>query len=176
MSGFASLPAAPRYRLTDATVPACLVAGAALAPDAAGWPGWTWTIDGGIPGRHSPAGASDPEGAALPGWNLDRGMVWPAFVEAHTHSTRAISAAHAEPGWQLRRGAGRGAGRQRWRIGRPMTSAPPLDFSLRCAFAHARGWSAPHIDSSPPQHRISWPVFAAICRAGPGGSSCRASP
>ena len=36
------------------------------------------------------------------------------------------------------------------------------DFSLRCAYAHGTAAIRTHLDSSPPQDSISWPVFADL--------------
>src|SRR5262249_35417205 len=36
------------------------------------------------------------------------------------------------------------------------------DFGLRCAYAHGTSLLRTHIDSAPPQHKISWPVFAEM--------------
>ena len=37
-----------------------------------------------------------------------------------------------------------------------------MDFALRCAYAHGTGSIRTHLDSVPPQHEISWPVFREI--------------
>jgi len=160
--GFARLPDARRYRLTNATVPACLVEGAGLVPDAEGLARADLTIDGGALAAIRPAGSPDPEGAALPALDLDRGMAWPAFVEAHTH----LDKGHIWPRAPNPDGSFDGA----LATVRADTAAhwsaadvrARMEFSLRCAFAHGTGLIRTHIDSGPPQHRISWPVFAAL--------------
>ena len=37
-----------------------------------------------------------------------------------------------------------------------------MEFALKSAFAHGTGAIRSHIDSAPPQHAISWPVFAEM--------------
>lgn len=158
--GFATLPDARRYRLTNATVPACLVQGAGLAPDREGLALADLTIDGGTLAAIRPAGSPDPHG--LPALDLDRGMVWPAFVEAHTH----LDKGHIWPRAPNPDGSFDGAlstvradSAANWSAADVRAR---MTFSLRCAFAHGTRLIRSHIDSGPPQHRISWPVFAEL--------------
>ena len=39
-----------------------------------------------------------------------------------------------------------------------------MDFSLRCAYAHGTVAIRTHLNSEPPQHAISWPVFRDLRR------------
>ncbi|MFE0753120.1 cytosine deaminase [Inquilinus sp. NPDC058860] len=160
--GFARLPDARRYRLANATVPACLAEGADLAPDREGLALADLIIDGGTLAAIRPAGSPDAEGAALPALDLDRGMIWPAFVEAHTH----LDKGHIWPRAPNPDGSFDGA----LSTVRADTAAhwtaedvrARMAFSLRCAFVHGTRLIRTHIDSGPPQHRISWPVFAEL--------------
>jgi cytosine deaminase len=161
MSGFATLPAASRYRLTNATVPACLVEEMVLAPGAEGLARVDLTIDGGILADIRPAGAPD-SGAGLPALDLDRGMIWPAFVEAHTHLDKGHiwpRTPNPDGSFDGALGAVRADTLAHWSAEDVRTR---MGFSLRCAFAHGTRLVRTHIDSSPPQHRISWSVFAAM--------------
>ncbi|TSD83459.1 cytosine deaminase [Mycobacterium sp. KBS0706] len=158
--GFARLPDARRYRLANATVPACLAEGADLVPDAEGLARADLTIDGGILAAIRPAGSPDPEG--LPALDLDRGMVWPAFVEAHTH----LDKGHIWPRSPNSDGSFDGAltavrtdRAAHWSAADVQAR---MEFSLRCAFAHGTRLIRTHIDSDAPQHRVSWPVFAEL--------------
>ncbi|MGO4123784.1 cytosine deaminase [Inquilinus sp. YAF38] len=158
--GFATLPEARRYRLTNATVPACLAEGADLQPDRDGLALADLTIDGGILTTIRSAGSPEPDN--LPALDLDRGMVWPAFVEAHTH----LDKGHIWPRAPNPDGSFDGAlftvradSAANWSEQDVRTR---MAFSLRCAFAHGTRLIRSHIDSSPPQHRISWPVFAEL--------------
>lgn len=160
MSGFATLPDARRYRLTNATAPACLIEGVDLAPDRDGLVLIDLTIDGGTLAAIRPAGSPDPDN--LPALDLDRGMAWPAFVEAHTH----IDKGHIWPRGPNPDGSFDGAlaavradRAAHWSAADVRVR---MEFSLRCAFAHGTRLIRTHIDSDPPQHRISWPVFAAL--------------
>src|SRR5262249_52362074 len=95
-------------------------------------------------------------------FDLDRGMVWPCFVDMHTHldkghiSPRRRNAdgtfASALAAVQADREANWSAEDVRRR----------MDFSLRCAWAHGTAVLRTHLDSIAPQHTISWPVFAEM--------------
>jgi cytosine/creatinine deaminase len=158
--GFATLPEARRYRLINATVPACLAEGAGLAPDREGLAQADLTIDGGTLATIRPAGSPDPE--SLPALDLDRGMVWPAFVEAHTH----LDKGHIWPRAPNPDGSFDGAlstvGADRTAHWSAADVRARMEFGLRCAFAHGTRLIRTHIDSDPPQHRVSWPVFAEL--------------
>jgi cytosine deaminase len=158
--GFATLPEARRYRLTNATVPACLAEGTDLRPDREGLALADLTINGGTLAAIRPAGS--PALDSLPALDLDRGMVWPAFVEAHTH----LDKGHIWPRAPNPDGSFDGAlstvradSAANWSAADVRTR---MAFSLRCAFAHGTRMIRSHIDSGPPQHRISWPVFAEL--------------
>ncbi|MGK9166734.1 cytosine deaminase [Inquilinus limosus] len=160
MPGFAPPPDARRYRLTNATVPACLVEGTELAPDHEGLARVDLTIDGGTLAAIRPAGSPAPDG--LPALDLDRGMVWPAFIEAHTH----LDKGHIWPRGPNRDGSFDGA-LTAVRADRAVHWSAAdvrarMEFSLRCAVAHGTRLIRTHIDSDPPQHSISWSVFAAL--------------
>ncbi|KGM35785.1 cytosine deaminase [Inquilinus limosus] len=158
MAGFAALPDARRYRLTNATVPACLAEG--LAPDREGLARVDLTIDGATLAAIRPAGGPDPEN--LPALDLDRGMAWPAFIEAHTH----LDKGHIWPRSPNPDGSFDGALSTVRDDKAAHWSAEDvrarLAFSLRCAYAHGTRLIRTHIDSDPKQYPISWPVFAAL--------------
>ncbi|WP_343715048.1 cytosine deaminase [Inquilinus sp.] len=160
MAGFAVLPEARRYRLTNATIPACLAEGVALVPDRDGLARADLTIDGGTLAAIRPAGSPDPE--ELPALDLDRGMVWPAFIEAHTH----LDKGHIWPRSPNPDGSFDGAlssvRTDRAAHWSEADVRARMEFGLRCAFAHGTRLIRTHIDSDPPQHRVSWPVFAEL--------------
>jgi cytosine deaminase len=155
--GFIEIPAARRFVLANATVPAALLDGPAATQN-----GLTLRdiviADGRIE-RTSPTGRTDP---ALPRIDLDNGMAWPCFVDIHTHLDKghiwprrpnpdgtfpsALDAVTAD------REANWSADDVRRR----------MDFALRTAYAHGTALIRTHIDSLKPQHRISWPVFAEL--------------
>ncbi|WP_439574094.1 cytosine deaminase [Phreatobacter sp.] len=166
-SGFASLPRTGRYRLVRASVPVSLADGATLASDGDGLALADIVVaDGRIEavGPHEVAGGPGD----APEVDLDRGMVLPCFVDAHTHLDkghiwpRAANPDGTFPGALAAVGADREAN---WSAA---DVAARMDFSLRCAFAHGTAAIRTHIDSLPAQAAISWPVFDAM-RAAWGG-------
>jgi cytosine deaminase len=100
--------------------------------------------------------------AAGPGRDLDGGLVLPAFADIHTH----LDKGHIWPRrpndngtWEAALTHSLADTAERW-------SAPDvarrMDFALRCAYAHGTAAIRTHIESAPPQHDVSWPVFEAM--------------
>ncbi len=156
--GFAAIPRAPRYMLANATLPAVLVDGYKATADGDGLALADITVkDGRIeridrPGRRTTA----------PKVDLDRGMVWPGFVDMHTH----LDKGHIWPRQPNPDGSFDGAldaveedRAKRWKA---KDVAARMDFAIRSAYAGGTTLIRTHIDSRPPQHRISWPVFAEM--------------
>ncbi|MFY9211937.1 MAG: cytosine deaminase [Aestuariivita sp.] len=89
-------------------------------------------------------------------------MVFPAFVDMHTHLDkghiwgRAPNPDGSFPGALTTVGEDRAAN---WSAEDVRTR---MDFALRCAFAHGTRAIRTHLDSIPPQDDISWPVFAQL--------------
>jgi cytosine deaminase len=155
-TGFAAVPQASRYALINVTVPAVLADGLAAGPVRDGLAATDIVIADGRVERLSPAGSE----TALPALDLDGGMAWPAFADMHTH----IDKGHIWPRRPNPDGTFIGAldavradREARWSAA---DVARRMDFSLRCAYAHGTALLRTHIDSVPPQHSISWPVFA----------------
>ncbi|MEO1114131.1 MAG: cytosine deaminase [Pseudomonadota bacterium] len=92
--------------------------------------------------------------------DLEDRMVWPCFVDMHTH----IDKGHI---WERRPNptgdfdgalmAVRADTKANWHAKDVETR---MDFSLRCAYAHGTSLLRTHIDSLAPQHRISFEVFS----------------
>jgi len=156
--GFAKLPRAARYVLANATLSAVLVDGYKAAPDGDGLVLVDITVnDGAIeridkPGRRTSA----------PKLDLDRGMVWPGFIDMHTH----LDKGHIWPRQPNPDGTFPAAldavaddRHARWTA---KDVAGRIDFALRSAYACGTTLIRTHIDSEAPQHRISWPVFAEM--------------
>lgn len=105
-----------------------------------------------------PAGTDAPAG----GSDLDDGLVFPAFTDVHTHLDKGhIWARAPNPDGRFE------AALEACEIDRTAnwTAADVrrrMDFSLRCAEAHGTRMIRTHLDSKPPQHQISWPVFAEM--------------
>jgi len=156
--GFAAIPRTPRYVLANATLPAVLVDGYKATADSDGLVAADITVKDGLieridrPGRRT----------TLPKVDLDRGMVWPGFIDMHTH----LDKGHIWPRQPNPDGSFDGAldaveedRTKRWKT---KDVAARMDFAIRCAYASGTTLIRTHIDSRAPQHRISWPVFAEM--------------
>ncbi len=138
------LPEGP-VRLENVTVPACLL----------GRPGelvrTSLSIDS---GRIAAAG-----GAAL---DMKGAMVFPAFVDMHTH----LDKGHIWPRRPNPDGSFMGAltavGSDREASWSAEDVRTRMQFALRCAYAHGTRAIRTHLDSIPPQDDISWAVFREI--------------
>ena len=142
---FTSIPAGT-VRLANLTMPACLAgqAGDLVRGDLC--------IEAGLI-------VADVVGPTL---NMKGAMVLPAFTDMHTH----LDKGHIWPRSPNPDGTFLGAltvvhadSSARWTAEDVRARA---DFSLRCAYAHGTGAIRTHLDSSPPQDSISWPVFAEL--------------
>ncbi len=142
---FATLPAGP-LRLANLTLPACL----------AGQDGDLVRGDLCIEGGRIVADVAGPV------VNMKGAMVFPAFTDMHTH----LDKGHIWPRSPNPDGtfmgaltAVRGDTVGRWTAEDIRQRA---DFALRCAYAHGTAAIRTHLDSTPPQDAISWPVFAEL--------------
>jgi cytosine/creatinine deaminase len=150
MMDFLHLPHGP-VTLENVTIPACLLgqAGTLIRTNI--------SIADGLIAPEQPIGI-DMKGA----------MVLPAFIDMHTH----LDKGHISPRSPNPDGTFMGAlttvgadCRARWTAADVRTRA---DFSLRTAFAHGTRAIRTHIDSTPPQDAISWPVFDELRAAWEG--------
>jgi cytosine deaminase len=144
--------------LKNATVPAALVADPPAASDGDGLVELDIFIRDGRFERV--AGPGDSRG--YPIWELSGRMVFPCFVDCHTH----IDKGHIWPRRPNPDGtfmsaldAARGDREARWTA---EDVARRMDFSLRSAYAHGTAAMRTHIDSLAPQDAISWPVFEEL--------------
>ncbi|QCI64649.1 cytosine deaminase [Phreatobacter stygius] len=159
--GFASLPDSGRYRLANATVPAALVGGATLDANGDGLALADIVI---TDGRIETIGVRSAADAAtdLATVDLDRAMVFPCFVDSHTHLDkghiwpRAANPDGTFPGALAAVAADRQAN---WSAVDVRTR---MNFGLRSAFAHGTAAIRTHIDSLPGQIDISWPLFSEL--------------
>ena len=156
--GFAKVPKAPRYVLANATLPAVLVDGFTAPADEDGLIAADITVRNGIIERIDPPGRR----TRLPKLDLDRGMVWPCFVDMHTH----LDKGHI---WPRRRnpdgtfmGALEAVATDREMHWRPHDVERRMDFALRAAYAHGTALLRTHLDSGHPQHLESWPAFGRM--------------
>ncbi len=155
---FAELPNAPHFVLANAKLPAITVEGFS-APAKEGLIAADLVIaNGKVESILTPGTAP----AALPRTDLRDGMVWPCFVDMHTH----LDKGHI---WERRRnpdgsfmGALENVGADRaanWSAGDVRAR---MEFSLKTAYAHGSKLIRTHLDSIPPQHDISFEVFSEI--------------
>ncbi|TRL35884.1 cytosine deaminase [Rhizobium straminoryzae] len=155
---FTDIPKAPHFVLANATLPAIAVEGFA-APAKEGLVSADLVIaNGRVDAILSPGTAP----AALPRTDLRDGMVWPCFVDMHTH----LDKGHI---WERRRnpdgtfmGALENVGADRAARWTAEDVRARMEFSLKTAHAHGTGLIRTHLDSLPPQHRISFEVFSEI--------------
>ena len=93
---------------------------------------------------------------------MDRGMVWPCFVDLHTHLDKGQIWPRASNPDGTRMGALSTVGADRAANWNAEDLRARMDFILRCAYAHGTRAIRTHIDSIGPQPWISWPVFCEM--------------
>jgi len=149
-----AIPAEGPYVLANAAVPASVMGNAAS--------GALELVDITIAGAKidaiGPAGSSSlPQRVDLRG-----DIVLPAFVDLHTH----LDKGHIWPRKQNPDGTWMGALMAVLEDREANWAAADverrMDFSLRCAYAHGTAAIRTHLDMAPPQHDITWDVFAAM--------------
>jgi cytosine deaminase len=160
-TGFAPVPSAPRYRITNARAPLALLTGTGLAADREGLTSVDITVAEGRIVSVVPSGMFSLD-RDVPAVDLDGGMVWPRFVDIHTH----LDKGHIWPRAANPDGTFLGALETVAADREAQWSAEDvrarMDFALRCAFAHGTGAVRTHLDCVGPQTAISWPVFAEL--------------
>lgn len=161
MASSYTLPDEKKFQLKNATVPSCLVEGLspAITPDVDGLVRLDLVISDGRIEAILPAGSNDAREASV---DLDASMVWPCFVDLHTH----IDKGHIWPRRRnpdgTRAGALTSAGDDRAANWTAEDLRARITFSLESAYAHGTAAIRTHLDSTPPQHKISWPVVAEL--------------
>lgn len=90
------------------------------------------------------------------------GMVWPGFVDMHTHLDKGHIWPRAENPDGTFDGALNAVRADREKNWTADDVRRRFEFGLRCAFAQGTIAIRTHIDSSPPQHLMSWPVFCDL--------------
>ncbi|NJL50059.1 MAG: cytosine deaminase, partial [Leptolyngbyaceae cyanobacterium SM2_5_2] len=103
--------------------------------------------------------------AYQPAWDLRQGMVWPCFVDSHTH----LDKAHTWPRTPNPDGTFGAAldcanrdRRQHWQATDLLAR---MNFALQCSYAHGTQAIRTHLDSLDGQAAISLPVFHALQEA-----------
>ncbi|KAB1087710.1 cytosine deaminase [Neorhizobium galegae] len=155
MTAFMTLPDARRFALTDATLPAVLVKGLpAIAKDG--------LVEADLVIADGKIEAILPKGSApadLVSADMRGGMVWPCFVDMHTH----LDKGHF---WDRRpnpdgtfEGALMNVREDRIANWTAEDIRSRFEFSLKSAYAHGTKLIRTHLDSIPPQPDISFPLF-----------------
>lgn len=143
---FRVLPSGPRLTLDNLTVPACLL----------GQPGDLTTISLTIENGRIADGPADQR------VDMQRAMVFPAFIDMHTH----LDKGHIWPRSPNPDGTFMGALNTVAEDRTTRWSAEDvrrrMEFSLACALAHGTRAIRTHLDSIPPQDAISFGVFREV--------------
>ncbi|MFK7879573.1 MAG: cytosine deaminase [Roseobacter sp.] len=142
--GFTTLPSGP-LTLQNLTVPDCFLGG-----------------DGDL--SAITLHIRDGEISNQPGQLVDMkgAMVFPAFVDMHTHLDKGhIWPRAANPDGSFE-GALATVGADRQAHWTAEDVAARMDFAMRCSYAHGTRALRTHLDSIPPQDDISWPVFKEL--------------
>ncbi len=97
-----------------------------------------------------------------PSVDAEGAMLLPTFVDMHTHIDKGHiwpRAANSDGSFESAIAACMHDRERNWNADDVRRR---MEFSLRCAYAHGTRAIRTHLDSSPPQHKISWPVFSQI--------------
>jgi cytosine/creatinine deaminase len=117
------------------------------------------TIENGLIANLAEAGTAAAQTESI---DLDQGIVFPAFVECHTHLDKGhICSRRANPDGTFP-GALENVGKDREANWSAPDVAARMDFALRCAEHHGVSAIRTHIDSIGKQIGISWPVLAEM--------------
>lgn len=158
--GFLALPDAAGYVLEDATVPASLVAGHVPTQPRDGLVRADIIVRDGRVAAVGAPGAPRPDGlAAVP---LDGSMVFPCFVDAHTHLDKGHIWPRASNPDGTFPGALAAVGADRERNWSADDVRARMTFALKAAHAYGTAAIRTHLDSIPAQIDISWPLFVEI--------------
>ncbi|MCY0094890.1 cytosine deaminase [Hoeflea ulvae] len=131
----------------------------ALAFDTDGFALAEIDIAGGLITGISSAGPQPASGNAI---DCRGGIVFPAFVDCHTHIDKGhIWGRKPNPDGSFP-GALTAVGEDRKARWTADDVERRMEFSLACAYAHGTGSLRTHLDSVPPQEDISWEVFATV--------------
>lgn len=157
-TAIATLPAAKRFVLANATLPEICVDGVE-APACEGLISADIVVaDGKVEAILKPGEAP----AGLPSTDLRNGMVWPTFVDMHTHLDKGhIWDRRPNPSGDFI-GALEAVKTDREARWSAEDVKARMEFSLRTAYAHGTSLIRTHLDSLAPQHRISFEVFSEV--------------
>ncbi len=149
----------PNLSIVNATVPVCLLDG---QEGRSGDGLMTIEIRDGKVARLGERGSVPENSASVPVIDQQGGYVWPGFVDMHTHLDKGHIWPRAENPDGTFLGALNTVGDDRRRNWSSDDVRRRFEFGLKCAYAHGTTAMRTHLDSVPPQHRISWPVFTEL--------------
>jgi cytosine/creatinine deaminase len=139
--------------LRDAQIPAALVQAAPAEADAEG----LLRLD--IRITNGDIAAIAPAGTAAAGVDLDRGQVWPCFVDGHVHLDKTQTWSRQSNPDGTHPGAKAAVIADRAKYYTEPDIEPRFDFGLRCALAHGTSAIRTHLDSYWPNAKAHWAVF-----------------
>jgi cytosine/creatinine deaminase len=156
----AGLPAASRYWLASARVPACFLAAPVVAPaDEDGALLLDILVENGAVAAIEPAGVS---GASLPRLDLGDRQLWPTLIDMHTH----IDKGHIAPRTPNRdgsfAGAREGSSGDRTAYWNHEDIRRRMEFALRCAYVHGVSAIRTHLESHEGSAETGWAVFREL--------------
>lgn len=155
---FLRLPQADRFALTNATLPAVTLKGFSNQTSE-GLVSADVIIAGGKIESVLPLSSVPSD---LPQADLRQGMVFPCFVDMHTHLDKGhIWDRRPNPDGSFM-GALENVRADRMACWSAEDVRARMEFSLKAAYAHGTKLIRTHLDSIPPQHDISFPLFAEI--------------
>ena len=146
----------PDLWLRNAQVPAALLAGATGREDVEGLVRLDLRITNGR------IAAVAEAGTASDGIDLDRGQVWPCFVDGHVHLDKTQTWPRQPNPYGTHAGARSAVTADREKYYSQNDIEPRFDFGLRCALAHGTAAIRTHLDSYWPDARAHWAVFRRL--------------
>ena len=103
-----------------------------------------------------------PVGSAPEGIDMDRGQVWPCFVDGHVHLDKTQTWPRQPNPDGTHPGAKAAVIADRSGHYSEADIEPRFNFGLRCAFAHGTAAIRTHLDSYWPNARAHWAVFRRL--------------
>jgi cytosine deaminase len=106
--------------------------------------------------------AVTPLGTAPDGIDLDRGQVWPCFVDGHVHLDKTQTWPRQPNPDGTHPGAKNAVIADRANHYSEADIEPRFEFGLRCAYAHGTAAIRTHLDSYWPNAKAHWSVFRRL--------------
>jgi cytosine/creatinine deaminase len=183
VSPFASVPDTAHYWLTNARIPLSLLTGEDAPKEPIPWlaaaPQWedlvavNLEIKGGVIASLVPAAAAPPSDA--PTCDLHQGLVWPCFVDIHTHLDKGQTWHRtANPSGTFEQALSQ-IDKDRVQHWRSEDLYRRITFGLKCAYAHGTRALRTHLDALDDQAEVSFSVFRTLRQEWAGRMELQAS-